>query len=77
MDLDDIDVRIDEEDWAFILLWSLLPSFKNLVNSMLYGRDTLLLKDVKSVLHSKEVNQKVSVVGKKDQAEGLFICGQT
>ena len=42
---------------------------------MLCGRDTLSLKDVKSVLH--ELRQKVSVVGSEDQAEGLFVRDRT
>jgi len=41
MDLKNINVRIDEEDQALILLCSLSPSFENFVNSLLYGRDTL------------------------------------
>ena len=77
MDLKNIDVRIDEEDQALILLYSLSPSFKNFVNSMLYDRDTLYLEDVKSALHSKELRQKVSVVGSEDQAKGLFVRGHT
>jgi len=77
VDLKNIDVRIYEEDQALILLCSLSSSFENFVNSMLYGRDTLSLEDVKSALHSKELRQNVSVVGSKDQAEGLFVCSYT
>ena len=68
---------LDEDDQALILLCSLPSSFENFINSMLYGRDTLSLEDVKLALHSKELRQKVSVVGSEDQAEGLFVCGRT
>ena len=71
IDLKNINFVINEEDQALILLCSLHPSFENFVNSMLYGRDTLSLEDVKSALHSKELRQKVSVVGSEDQAEGF------
>ena len=77
MNLKNIDVRIDEEDQALILLCSLPPSFENFVNSMLCSRDTLSLEDDKSALHSKELRKKVSVVGSEDQAEGLFVHGRT
>ena len=55
IDLKNIDVRINEEDQIPILLCLLSSSFENFVSSMLYGRDTLSLEDVKSVLHSKEL----------------------
>jgi len=73
MHLKNINVRIDEENLTLILLCSLSPSFESFVNSMLYSRVTLSLKDVKSVLHSEELRHKVLVVRSEDQAEGLFI----
>ena len=66
MNLKNIDVRIDEEDQALILLCSLPPSSENFVNSMLYGGATLSLEDVKSALHYNELRQKVSVVGSEE-----------
>jgi hypothetical protein len=47
MDLKNIDIQIDDEDQALILLCSLPKFFDNFVNSMLYGRDTISLVDVK------------------------------
>jgi len=52
-------------------------SFVNLFNSMLYDRDTFPLEDIKSVLHSKKLRQKLLVVGSQDQAEGLFVRDHT
>ena len=71
--MNNIDVRIDEEDQTLNLLCSLPPSFKKFINSTLYRRDILSLEDVKSALHSKELRKKGSVVGSDDQAEGLFV----
>ena len=48
IDLKNIDARIDEEDQTLFLLCPLNPSFKNFVNNMLSGRDTLSLENVKS-----------------------------
>ena len=72
IDLKNIDVRIDEEDQALILLCSLPPPFENFI-----GRHTFSLEDVKSVLHSKELRQKVSVVESEDQVESLFVRDRT
>ena len=58
MDLKNIDIQIDDEDQALILLCSLPEFFDNFVNSMLYGRDTISLVDVKSSLTSMELRTK-------------------
>jgi hypothetical protein len=55
MDLKNIDVQVDDENQALILLCSLPDVFDNFVNSMLYGRDTISLADVKSALNSMEL----------------------
>jgi hypothetical protein len=55
MDLKNIEVQIDDEDAALILLVSLPPSFENLVNSFCVGRDTISLEEVRSALHSREL----------------------
>ena len=58
MNLKNINVKIEEENQALILLCALALSFKNFVNSMLYGRDTLYLEDAKSISHSKGQGRK-------------------
>ncbi|GJW81470.1 hypothetical protein Tco_0145445 [Tanacetum coccineum] len=53
MDLKNVEVKIDDQDVALILLVSLPPSFENFVNSFVFGKDTITLEGVRSVLHSQ------------------------
>ena len=41
MNLKNIDIRIDDENLAIILMYSLSNSFKHFIETMLYGIDTL------------------------------------
>jgi hypothetical protein len=56
-----------------ILLYSLPDLFDNFVNSMLYGRDTISLADVKSALNSMELRTRLNGKGSDNQAKGLFV----
>ncbi|GKA32116.1 retrovirus-related pol polyprotein from transposon TNT 1-94, partial [Tanacetum coccineum] len=47
MDLKNVEVKIDDEDAALILLVSLPPSFENFVNSFVVGKDTITLEDLR------------------------------
>ena len=53
-----IDVKIDEEDKALILLSSLPQSYDHIVTIMLYGKKTLILKEVTSTLLSNEIRKR-------------------
>jgi len=75
MDLKNIDVQVDDEDQALILLCSLPDLFDNFVNSMLYGRDTISLAHVKSALNSVKLRTRLNGKGSDNQAEGLFVKG--
>jgi hypothetical protein len=63
MDLKNIDVQVDDKNQALILLCLLLDLFDNFVNSMLYGRDTISLADVKSDLNSMELRTRLNEKG--------------
>jgi hypothetical protein len=75
--LKNIDIKVDDEDQALILLCSLPNVFDNFINSMLYGRDTISLADVKSALNSMELRTRLNGKGSDNQAEGLFVKGRS
>jgi hypothetical protein len=77
MDLKNIDVQVDDEDQGLILLYSLPDLFDNFVNSMLYGRHTISLADVKSALNSMELRTRLNRKGSDNQVEGLFVKGRS
>ncbi|KAL6142154.1 hypothetical protein ACLB2K_060437 [Fragaria x ananassa] len=72
-DLRNMDVKIDDEDQALILLCSLPHSFENFVDTMLYGREAISLKDVKAALSSRELKKKVSDNLNDNQELGLVV----
>jgi len=71
MDLKNVDVKMEDEDSALILLCSLPPSYENFVNSFIIGKDTISLEDVRSPPHSRELRQRVSGNNEEVSAEGL------
>ena len=58
LDLENIDVTIDDEDQALLLLCALPKSFSHFKETLLYGRESLSLVEVQLALNSKELNEK-------------------
>jgi len=58
LDLENIDVTIDDEDQALLLLCALPKSLSHFKETLLYGRESLSLVEVQSALNSKELNEK-------------------
>ena len=52
-----VDVKIDEEDKALILLSSLPQSYDHIITTMLYAKETLIL-EVTSTLLSNEIRKR-------------------
>jgi len=77
MDLKNIEVVIDDEDQALIVLCSLPASYEHFVTTMLYGRDTISMEDVKSCLYSKELRKKVSGESSVHDDQALVVRGKT
>ncbi|KAH9679839.1 hypothetical protein KPL71_026297 [Citrus sinensis] len=56
--LENVNVMLEDEDRALILLSSLPDSYEHFVDTLLYGRQTLTLKDVKNALESKDLKKR-------------------
>ena len=50
LDLENANIVLEDEDKALILLSSLLDSYEHFVDTLLYGRQRLTLKDEKNAL---------------------------
>src|SRR4051812_22622901 len=75
LDLENINVKIDDEDQALLLLCVLPRSHTHFKETLLYGRESLAFEEVQSVLYSKDLNErkehKPSTV-----REGLVVKGK-
>lgn len=78
MDLKNMEVNIDDEDQALLLLCSLPPSYKHFRETLVYGRESITLDDVKSSMFSKEIMDRelttASTSGVKEEA--LYVKGK-
>ena len=61
-----VDVKIDEGDKALILLNSLSESYDHIVTTIIYEKETLILKEVMTTVLSKEIRKRPN----QDEQEG-------
>ena len=57
-DFNNVDIKLDDEDQAFKLYWSLSPSYKQLCGTLFYGRESIPLKDMKVTYLCKDILDK-------------------
>nr|GEY55423.1 retrovirus-related Pol polyprotein from transposon TNT 1-94 [Tanacetum cinerariifolium] len=69
-DLANIEVDIDDEDQVLMLLTSFPSSYDNIVETLLYVRESLTLEDVMSSLNLRELKKRTYA---KDDGYGLFV----
>nr|GEV18026.1 reverse transcriptase domain-containing protein [Tanacetum cinerariifolium] len=75
LDLENIKVKFEDEYLAFLLLTSLPASYKHFMDTYLYGREALTLKDMVGTLNSTEIKKRSNAKG--DNGEGLYVSGRT
>ncbi|KAJ4701136.1 Retrovirus-related Pol polyprotein from transposon TNT 1-94 [Melia azedarach] len=75
LELRNIDVKVEDEDAALILLVSLPLSYENFVQSFIVGKDTVSLEEVRSSLHTRELRHKATGTSADNQAAGLVGSG--
>ncbi|KAF6160621.1 hypothetical protein GIB67_019561 [Kingdonia uniflora] len=59
-ELESIGVKVEDEDKALQLIWSIRSTFKHLQPTLMYGKETLSFKEVTSTLLSEERRLKGS-----------------
>ncbi|GJX05355.1 hypothetical protein Tco_0191271 [Tanacetum coccineum] len=60
LDLANIKVKFEDEDLALLLLTSLPASYEHFVDTLLYGKEALTLKDMMVTLNSKKIKERDS-----------------
>ncbi|KAH9648841.1 CCHC-type domain-containing protein [Citrus sinensis] len=58
LDFENVSIILDDEDMVLILLSSLPDTYEHFVDTLLHGRQTLTLKDVKNALESKDLKRR-------------------
>nr|GEU66536.1 retrovirus-related Pol polyprotein from transposon TNT 1-94 [Tanacetum cinerariifolium] len=76
LDLANIDIEIEDEDRALVLLTSLSPSYENFVETLLYGRESLTMEDVLATLNSRELKKRTEGT-KEETSDGLYVRGRS
>lgn len=80
-DLKDIDVKVDDEDQALLLLLSLPKSYENLVQTLMLVGDKLVMEDTRTSLLADDLRKiatsGMSTIGNKEQTQGLFVRGRS
>ncbi|GJZ81739.1 zinc finger, CCHC-type containing protein [Tanacetum coccineum] len=76
LDLANIDIEIEDEDQALMLLTSLPSSYENFVETLLYGREFLTIEDVLATLNSRDLKKRTEGT-KEETGDGLYVRGSS
>ncbi|GJX39120.1 retrovirus-related pol polyprotein from transposon TNT 1-94 [Tanacetum coccineum] len=75
LDLANIDIEIEDEDQALMLLTPLPSSYENFVETLLYRRESLTMEDVLATLNSRELKKRTKGT-KEETGDGLYVRGK-
>ncbi|KHN13198.1 Retrovirus-related Pol polyprotein from transposon TNT 1-94, partial [Glycine soja] len=77
LSLKNIDVAVDDEDQAVLLLSSLPRAYDNFVDTIIFGRSSLSMEEVKTALQSWELKRRITdSYGGTSSGEGLMVRGR-
>nr|GEW54564.1 retrovirus-related Pol polyprotein from transposon TNT 1-94 [Tanacetum cinerariifolium] len=76
LDLENIDIKIEDEDQALMLLMSLRLYYENFVETLLYGRESLTMEDVLATLNSMELKKRTKGT-KEETGDGFYVKGRS
>ncbi|GJR49682.1 zinc finger, CCHC-type containing protein [Tanacetum coccineum] len=76
LDLVNIDIEIEDEDQALMLLTPLPSSYENFVETLLYERESLTMDDFLATLNSREL-KKITEGTKEETGDGLYVRGRS
>ena len=76
-DLQNLDVEIDDEDKALLLLNSLPNTYEHLTTTLLYGKDEIKFNDVSNALMNNEVRKKDQDAHRESSSNALTARGRT
>nr|GEZ31277.1 zinc finger, CCHC-type [Tanacetum cinerariifolium] len=76
LDLANNDIEIEDEDQTLMLLTSFTSSYKNSVETLLYGRESLTMDDVLATLNSRELKKRTKCT-KEETGDRLYVKGRS
>ncbi|GJR46051.1 hypothetical protein Tco_1314154 [Tanacetum coccineum] len=76
LDLANIDIEIEDEDQALMLLTPLPSSYENFVETLLYGRESLTIEDVLATLNLRELKKRTEGT-KEETGDELYLRGRS
>ncbi|MBA0672074.1 hypothetical protein Goklo_029130 [Gossypium klotzschianum] len=76
-DLKNVEVHIDDEDQAMLLLCSLPPLYKSFGETLIYSRDKLSFENVKDHLLSRDkLNNEFGLDSKADRQSSVLVASK-